>query len=236
MDALNTTQPDLTLVALSPTDIPAAQAEIAEWCRRKIHELQVQRSDFIDNARIAAEHQWQFRSLEAAAKRCERTISYYEKIAAAVSEGFLIVPNFDVEVIAVRTDRRKPNRNEPHEARARLLPVGEGRYVDDKPHIRTEAYQATDYQNKPVTRTRDLATRFDENLDFPVLAVKPIVMEATARAMAFKIFDRIGVVTGKREDPVVVGQIIDPRHPYRYQGRPKVVTFFVAWWLDSRTL
>jgi hypothetical protein len=64
-----------------------------------------------------------------------------------------------------------------------------------------------------------------------------VVMEATALAMSKRIFDRIGVVTGKKEDPVVVGQIIDPRSKSVWHHQPdRMVTFFIAWWLDTRTL
>ena len=61
-------------------------------------------------------------------------------------------------------------------------------------------------------------------------------MDATAAAMAMKIFDRIGVVPqtrrkGYRGDPIVLGQIT------RKEGwQTKTASFLIAWYLDPRTL
>jgi hypothetical protein len=79
---------------------------------------------------------------------------------------------------------------------------------------------------------------FIEEIGFPVQAVKPIVLDATQRALAMKIFDSIGVVQNggaggfvqRRGDPIVVGRLIDPR------GNGRMVTFFVAWWLNTKDL
>jgi len=256
-DALATTTPveNLTLVALTPGDVPGQQAQLSVWCKRKAHEAATERSDMLDNARIARSNNWAFLKLEAAAKRAERRQVYYEKLAAAVDAGYLIVPNFDIEVMAVRVQRSTPRQSdrvesndyrpaeEPYlgELKPDLLPTGEGRYVDEDALVKVSRWSQPNPQpNDPKKRmhyARVEAADFGD-VDFPILAVKPIVMDATARAMSLKIFDRIGVVTGRREDPVVVGQIIDPRGGVGGRwGRPrKVVSFFIAWWLDTRSL
>ena len=48
----------------------------------------------------------------------------------------------------------------------------------------------------------------------------------------------VRVVTGKREDPIVVGQILKPnvtKDDQRWR-RPDRVSFFIAWWLDPESL
>lgn len=39
----------------------------------------------------------------------------------------------------------------------------------------------------------------------------------------------------KRSDPIVLGQVLDPRDKDRVI-HPKVVSFFIAWWLDQESL
>lgn len=51
--------------------------------------------------------------------------------------------------------------------------------------------------------------------------------------MALRVFDQLGVIQHERKrDPIIVGQIVDPRDKYRN----RVVSFFVAWWLNTETL
>jgi hypothetical protein len=70
-------------------------------------------------------------------------------------------------------------------------------------------------------------------------------MDATAKAMALKVFDQIGIcrpVDHQNErafaasgagDPLIIGQIL--RRRGTYQG-PKVVSFIIAWHLNLNDL
>lgn len=71
--------------------------------------------------------------------------------------------------------------------------------------------------------------------DIPILYrtnVTAIASKPKARAMALNVFDQLGVVRNsvRSGDPIVVGQILDPR------GGGRMATFFVAWWLDTADL
>ena len=69
-----------------------------------------------------------------------------------------------------------------------------------------------------------------KDIDFPFKLAKPQIMEATAAAMALKVFDQIGCLPQFRApDPIICGQILKPK-----DRQP--VTFFIAWWLDTKTL
>ncbi len=231
---------NLHLVALAPSDIPATQQAITNWCEEKIASLAVERSDFLDHARIAEKNEWQSKGLRAAAQRTQRTIEYYEKVKAAVAEGYLIVPNFPVEVLAVRVSRRRPEHeveNQPgylSNVKPDLSGVGEGRNVSPRPTYQAVPYTRPDPQDPKKTeeRYRYVTDEYGDVAGFPMLAVKPVVVAATARAMALKVFDDIGVVTGRKQDPVVVGRIYDPRDRWRQ----KFATFFIAWWFETRAL
>jgi hypothetical protein len=229
------------MVALTPQDVPGAQADIAEWCREKILELSRELREARQNLRQAKLHKWKHLPWQRVVGRTAARMVYFTKIRAAVRAGYLIVPNFDVEVMAVRVNREKPPERTAtyrydsviNSATPQFLPPGVGRYVDETQFVSDESYTAVDPSKPGETKKHPLfrATGYDTP-DFPVLAVKPIVMEATGRAMALKLFDQIGVVTGRAKDPVVVGEIFDPADRYRN----KRVSFFIAWWFDTRAL
>ncbi len=241
-----------SFVALTPTDVPAAQAGIADWCREKIitlgQELREQRQNLAEAKRML----WRHHGWTTAITKTKARMIYYAKIRAAVRAGYLIVPNFECEVMAVRVKRDKPRekdehqtvssygRNEPSASLTRatpeLLPPGLGRYVDDELFYKTNSYADTDREGKPIRRLRYTTTGYDVP-DFPVLAVKPEVMDATGRAMALRIFDRIGVVTGRKQDPLVIGELIDPgANLAAWPNQQKRVSFFIAWWLNTEDL
>lgn len=228
---------DATLVALSPTDMRVAQQDLALWCDRKVAALQAELTDQETNLELATEHGWKRRSVAATLDRTQKRVLYYEKLKAAVAAGYLIVPNFPVDLFAVRVQRAKQREttaeyssSNAFAAKPELLPAGEGRYVDERVFTTSEQYPAKNYEGKDITKTRYRSSDYDA-VDFPVSLVKPVVMSATGRAMALKLFDQMGVVRNQSgRDPIIVGQLLDPR------GNGRLVTFFVAWWLDTATL
>lgn len=232
---------NLELVALAPSDLLAAQTNLINWCDGKVAAIRQELADFRENLRIAKENKWRTGTLTTAVNRTEKRITFYEKIKAAVAAGYLIVPNFPVDVFAVRVKREKPRSasttrtwNPRIDATAELLPAGEGRYVGDALKLDDQSYtEKVDGKDKHVSY--HVADDFNE-VGFPIQAVKPVVLDATQRAMALKIFDSFGLVrnssefVNRRGDPIVVGRLIDPR------GNGRMVTFFVAWWLNTRDL
>jgi hypothetical protein len=228
---------DLTLVALTPADMVPAQQELLDWCDRKVAAVKAEQADLETNLELATAHGWKHASVVATLNRTAKRVLYYEKIKAAVEAGYLIVPNFPIDVFAVRVQRRKQPQTKAEyqsspyfDAKAELLPAGEGRYVDDRVFTTPEEYETTDYQNKPVTRTRYVSGDYDA-VDFPVTLVKPAILQAAQRAMALQLFDQVGTVSNQGgRDPIVVGRLLDPR------GNGRCTTFFVAWWLDTASL
>jgi len=222
-------------VALTPAEMGPAQTALAEWCTRKIAALQTDLADLDANLAIVAEAGVKCGAFVVAARQARQRVTYYEKIRAAVDAGFLIVPNMPVDVFAVRVNRSKqPTTTKEYSAHfaatPQLLPAGEGRYVDDGLTHTVEQYQGKDYNGKEITKERYHSADYDQ-LDFPVTLVKPVVLAAVQRALADKLFDQLGIVQNTaRQDPIVVGQFLDPR------GRGRRVTFFVAWWLDTASL
>lgn len=228
---------DQTLVALTPADMAPAQHELLAWCDQKVTAVQAELRDLETNLELATEHGWKHTSVVAAIGRAKKRVLYYEKMKAAVEAGYLIIPNFPIDVFAVRVQRQKQREATSEyeysrtfkEAKAELLPAGEGRYVDEELFTSDQSFNETvDGKTKRVNRY--VSGDYDA-VDFPVVAVKPAVLGATQRAMALKVFDQVGTVTNSvGRDPIVVGRLLDPR------GNGRCTTFFVAWWLDLATL
>ena len=69
-----------------------------------------------------------------------------------------------------------------------------------------------------------------EELELPVRAMKPEIIDAIDQAQQLRIFDALGIAPNYRSaDPVICGQIRRPEGP-------GVLTFFIAWWLDESDL
>jgi hypothetical protein len=198
--------------------------------------LKTELSDAETNLELATEHGWQHASVATVLRRTEKRVLYYEKIKAAVEAGYVIVPNFPIDVFAVRVNRtRQPEKVHDSKwqgfpAHPQLLPAGVGGYVDDRVQYRDESYVEKLPEGKEKHIKRYVTDDYDA-VDFPVTVVKPAVLQATQRAMALRLFDQLGMVSNQSAgDPIVVGQLLDPR------GRQRRVTFFVAWWLDTVSL
>lgn len=224
---------DITVVARNPRQMDDCQRALISWCERKLLWAQTNRDDLAENLEIAKKNKWGTGGLYRAHARAVKMVTFYEKVKAALEAGYCIVPNFPVELFAIRTNRKHPTRknvssihNVPvHEPEG--LPAGEGRYVDDAQLVGRGTYS---------DETRFVfAKKFIEEIDFPFALAKPAILDATSTAMAAKLFDEMGVLpaSSKKRDPVVVGRIIDPRGS-TYDKR--FVTFLVAWFLDTRTL
>lgn len=227
------------LVALSPTDLAPVQSALTTWCARKCQALRLELTDLEEHMLIAVSNGWKLRGLQASIRRTEQRIVYYEKMQAAVAAGYLMVPNFPITVLAVRVERGSPREvvassewSRAFDTVPELLPAGEGRYVDERMPHRDESFERKNEKGELTTVRRYVASDYDAP-DFPFRAVKPAVLSVTQRAMAQRIFDRIGMVQnapGTGRDPIMVGQLLDPR------GHDRRATFFLAWWLDLASL
>jgi hypothetical protein len=227
-------------VALTPYELPKAQAGVAEWCQAKIHSLAAELREQRSNHRQAQVMHWKRSGWANAIAKTKKLMIYYTKIKQAIQAGYLVVPNFDVNVIAVRTSRTDPiSEPDRREATPEVLPPGEGQYVAKRLKGWTEelTHKLTDGSTRTTERFHPMS--FSTDLDFPAQLVHPSVLDATNRAMALHLFDRIGLIRkSKRSDPIVVGQIIHPKvtDKWSLRSNPTCVTFFVAWWLDTRDL
>lgn len=238
---------DFTVIAKSPAEMAAAQRSLILWAARKI---QFQKREIVEaeeQLRIAKERKWDTAAWRKEVTKRENQANYFRKIKAALEAGYYIVPPFPIDLFAIRTDRKKPQHmtsesRDNHDQPAAVLPIGEGRYVDPKPvresYVEVEKrkdYASGQMVDKQITYYE--ATAF-EDVSFPFKLARAEIKEASIKAMGLKIFDSLGVLPRTRKpDPVICGQIYVPNIKiWKNNEYNKAVTFFVAWWLDTKLL
>lgn len=225
------------VIALNPQQMAEAQATTISWILAKLKSAQ---EDFDVAEGLASTLRTYGLRVEPAERqmdKAKRRITYYEKVRAALDAGYYIIPPFDIQVFAIRTDRKVPNSQAGdaswgRDQNARALPIGVGRYVNPVPVVRKIGTEPRLNHDKTTTREVTIFANTDwrDELDMPVRALKPQVIEATGQALQLKIFDALGIAPAYRSaDPIIAGQIKRP------DGKGEL-TFFVAWWLDKGDL
>lgn len=238
---------NIAVTALVPEQMSSCQSALVGWCQQKIADMRGEAVELRGAFEQAKAKKWKTSVLQRHASLAEKRIVFYEKMLAALEHGFVIVPNFPVGMFAVRKEEgtnpdcryynyvRVGYGRPSHEQIPDKLPEGEGEYQNPFPHV-------YDYGRKTENNVEFVKTMPHswKELEFPVAMAKPEIMQATDRAMALKIFDQFGILpkevvkTGRAtRDPIIVGQLIDPRSTTYNQ---KLVTFMIAWHLDTRVL
>lgn len=237
---------NISVTALVPEQMSSCQSALVAWCQQKIADVRGEAVELRGAFEQAKAKKWKTSVLRRHALLAEKRVVFYEKMLAALEHGFIIVPNFPVGMFAVRKegspDRRylgyvKVGYSRPkHEQIPDNLPEGEGEYQNPYPYVYDFGRTKDEHGNEIVAT----APNAWKELDFPVAMAKPEIMEAADRAMALKIFDQLGILpaevirTGRAtRDPIIVGQLVDPRST---TYNKKVVTFMIAWHLDTRAL
>jgi hypothetical protein len=234
---------DFTVFAQSPKEMETAQRSLILWAARKIqmvkNEIEEARSQF----KLHQDNKWNTAGWRAQILKQERRAEFYRKIKMALEAGYYIVPPFPMDIFAIRTKRAKPHEylgrhRDNHNQPAQALPAGEGRYVNPRP-VREKSDDPEMRGEKEVMVTHYFATEY-QDVDFPFKLARAEIRSLADNAMKLKIFDRLGILPRVRNpDPIICGQIIVPNQlSYRMgqHGDPQVINFFVAWWLDTKTL
>ena len=200
------------------------------------------------NLETARRSKWKISGLKRLCKMAKDRCEYYEKMKAALEEGYVIIPNMDLDIFAIRTTKTNPkggievgryrDRHSGHDfiQDTNRPALGEGENVSDVPTVDKGTILIPDDNGKDVRHCQTWPEDFGE-IDFPFKLAKPQILDATATALALKVFDRVGVSPSRhthKGDPMVIGQIV-----YRGNGsvwQEKVVSFLVTWWLRESDL
>lgn len=230
---------ELQLTATEPDEIKQAQTSLIEWAKSKIAELEVDAKELEEAHTRAVTVKWKSAPIKRLWDKALKRIEFYKKLVSALEHGYVIIPNFPVTLFAIRTHRKAPlrlfsNYNwEPRDKqKAPGLPEGEGEYQNPFPVVQKECIRTAE-GNKPAQYVYSAEAWKD--IEFPIQMAKPQIMEATTQAMALNLFDEFGIMPErKREDPIIVAHLVDPSRSTTYTRR--VVTFMIAWHLNTRDL
>ena len=186
---------DIELTALLPSEMVESQKQLIDWCVRKIANEQMQANELQEAYEHAKRMKWKSGPLQRQANLAVKRVEYYGKVKGALEAGYYIVPNFPIEIFAIRTDRKKPLKmfstsqwGKRREQEAKELPLGEGEYKNPFPLVQQEN-ETIDGKNY----YQSWAEEWDQ-FEFPINMAKPQIMDVTNVSMQRKIFDRIGVM------------------------------------------
>jgi hypothetical protein len=226
---------NLQLVATSAEEMGVAQQQMVGWFGGKIEVLKRDLDEAGQELEIAMRNGWKCDALRKQCNVIAGRIRFYDKCLKASEAGYCVIPNMPCDQFAIRVDRQAPKwveqpswNTEALDPKPSNLPAGEGRYVGDE-SFKTTRSETRGEGDKAANVVLWRATDFDE-VDFPVSIRKPAVMTQTARAMAMKCFDAVGVIPSRRRrgDPLVLGLVTGPNK--------KLITFLIAWYVDTREL
>lgn len=223
---------DLVVVARNSSEMALAQQKLISWADTRIEAEKALLLEAETKLAKAKEMGQRTNTYGNRVMLARGSVQYYEKIRFALRAGYCIVPNFPVELLAIRTTKTEPGKSNSHmgfEQKPMQLPVGEGRYVDPIPKISTQLVTKEGEKPKKV-RYPD---HFRE-VTFPASLARIEILEDLDRAQRLKVFDAIGILpsTRRKPDPMLIGQISHKRGPYNI----KTVSFMIAWWIDTSTL
>lgn len=242
--------PTVHLVARNPEEMQAARNDMLAWLKSKLTTVEVEVREMNAALNEARTNGWKTDALQRARNRAIQLETFYFKMLMAVEAGYTIIPDFPLDIFAIRVQRehvtagmRESNStygwpDVPNEQSDRP-PAGIGEYKNPSQLVRHQEVKRKEGDKEVVTRYTT-PTQFQDEIIFPMTAARPLVMNETAKAMALKVFDQIGIcrpveqgriVSYGKGDPLIIGQILHQR-----ASGIKVVSFIIAWYLNLNEL
>jgi len=237
---------EVFVAARTVQEMNIAQVALVKWADKKIAKLKEEKKAADVNLELAKTRKWATDPFKRISALAQKKTEFYEKVKAALEAGYTIIPNMPMDIFAVRTTRKSPKEHRNSIAtqfngRAWVKdqetnhpPLGEGKYVSNRALEEANTWERKDKEGKIIPMETRWAEEFQEEIDFPFKLAKPVVLNATAQALALRIFDEIGGAPPKqsrRGDPMVIGSI-----SYKQGYSEKRISFLVTWFIDSKDL
>lgn len=229
-------QGKLIVFARNANEMVAAQASLVAWAGREIERHKEDLKEIRQNLNAAIKNKWRTEGYRRMEGKALKKVQTMEKVQAALELGYVIVPDMDADVFALRTTRRTPKGNHtkwnPADQVTNRPPLGEGRFVSNRAKEERRESRHKDDKGKEVVDVLRWAEEF-RAIDFPFKLARPEVLEATSKAIKEKIFDQLTQLPGqrKRGDPMIIGEI-----SYKEGYSEKKFCFVIAWFMDVRDL
>ncbi len=235
--------PETHLTATNPQEMQAAQGDIRAGLEQKLTVIEreiVQANAALNEAR---RNGWATGALTSARNKLVDDETYYNKILAAVEAGHTIIPEFPVEVFAVRRGEPEKRTSQTfrdaisasetylsHAAETDCAPAGAGEYRNPQPQTldNTRENKAPGAQERGEPRWYTTVYRSGRPVGpivVPSNIARSTIMKAVAGVMKEKVFDQIGVCLPVQK--AAKGRVIRPQ-PRRRQmnaavGDPLVI-------------
>ena len=234
-------QTSVHLVARNSSEMAQAKSSLENFLTQKIAQCDTEAADLWNAYEVAQRSKWKSATLRNHHNLAVRRGDFYRKVKMAVEAGYTLVPNFPVDIFAVRVKRESPlskisesNYSDPtpDDIEAAAIPAETGKYVSNLPSGYKGSRKEKNAKGEEVTRYFFNTTDYTD-IAFPMEAARVEVMNATAEAMAMRVFDAIGICPQTRKgDPLLIGKILGPKIGYTQRE----ISFLIAWHLDLRTL
>jgi len=232
---------DIIVFARTPLEMARAQSALTAWAVRRINKAEEELRNATDNYEAAKEAKIRTAGWKSQIRKYEKELRFYVKIHAALEEGYFIVPDFPMNIIAVRTTQDTPMDTAEYQHRGSVdseqheeLEIGEGDYKDSQvPMRKIKTHIEKEGKLVPVDRwTADGLTL--QKMDFPFRMIKPHLLKDLKKAADHRIFDAIGVVPGQRKsrDPMLLGVIENKVGKHQV----KRMVFLISWWVPTADL
>lgn len=232
---------DIVVVARNSAEMAQARTRLVAWATDKVAEEKALLKGAEEKFELAKKmHQARAGYAKIVAEHREGVV-FYEKVKVALEHGYCIVPNFPIELLAVRTNAVEPDYAESlnnwtasFDVDPMRLPAGMGNYVGPAAKVSTKKRTDLDKDGKPVIKTVRYTSGF-RPVTFPARLAKMEILEDLGRAQRVKVFDSIGMLPKVRRnppDPMLIGQIHQRLGPYS----TKTISFMIAWWIDTASL
>ena len=105
-------------------------------------------------------------------------VQFYQKVKMALEDGYCIMPDLPVQLLAVRTDLNRPRKHitksrysygvRVPEVESNSPQAGQGHYVDPRPLVRSWHQIKKDEKGNEITTHFASPVGFEEEFDFPV--------------------------------------------------------------------
>jgi hypothetical protein len=244
------TQPveSVHLVATNPQQMASAQANLATWLRTKRDSMLTEAVELESARDEAKRHKWKTSAFNSAIVKARKRHIFYQKTLEAVLAGYTIIPNFPIDIFAIRVTRDEPLSGQQYNTGYRsadyrrelpdIAEAGVGEYKSVKPEGYRHSEEKKKQDGTAITYNYFTPTDLAE-VEFPFTVARPEIMTATAEAMTLRVFDEIGICPQSKRargkgDPLIIGRIVIKPEPF---AEPSIAaSFLIAWHLDLRTL
>lgn len=238
-------KPDTFLLARSPAEMQQSQAALLSWMEGKLTDERKESRELKAIVNHAKERKWKTSGLAVKAKKQADRVVFYEKAVEAIKAGYTLIPDFPIDVFAVRVKRdypeapdaksdwRQPTANDLRAEWPDNAPAGEGEFKSTTQVVnRLELTEKKDDGTKKTVYVSEAIALKDPV--FPLRMAQPALMQAASQAMLEKVFDEIGLcpATRRPRDPMLIGRI---RMADKW-NKGQSMSFLIAWFLDLRTL